>query len=379
MGDWGLSQLGVTVPFVDLGAVHQDIKESVLEAVAGLIERGDFTNGPAVAEFEHAFAAYCGSGYSVGLASGLDALRLGLLAVGIEPGDGVIVPAHTFAATFEAVGQAGGVPVPVDISEVDYNFDIEAVTAAVSGRTRFVLPVHLYGQMTDMRGLAQLGAKHHLTVIEDACQAHGATRDGIRAGTAGLAGAFSFYPAKNLGAMGDAGALVTNDEEVAERTRSLREHGQHAKYEHVREGYTARLDTIQALVLLHKLPLLDTWNDKRRAVAEFYERALKGIGDLVLPQVPSGSDPVWHLYVVRTADPQGLADHLGRHGVGTGRHYPQPPHLAPAYEHLGHAEGSFPVAERMAREALSLPIYPGIRESQVAVVVETIQEYFGSG
>ena len=379
MGDQGLSQLGVTVPFVDLKTVHQDLKEAVLEAVAGLIERGDFTNGQAVAEFEHAFATYCGSGDCVGLSSGLDALRLGLLAAGIKPGDGVLVPAYTFAATFEAVTQAGGVPIPVDVSEMDYNCDIEAAAVAICDRTRFVLPVHLYGQMTDMRALVQLARKHNLIVLEDACQAHGATRDGIQAGTAGVAGAFSFYPAKNLGAMGDAGALVTNDGELAERTRTLREHGQYAKYEHVREGYTARLDTIQALVLLNKLPHLDSWNDSRRSVAEFYEGSLGGVGDLLLPQVPSGSDPVWHLYVVRTADPQGLAAHLGRHGVGTGRHYPQPPHLAPAYEHLGYQEGRFPVAERLAREVLSLPIFPGMRETQVAAVVEAVREYFRSG
>jgi dTDP-4-amino-4,6-dideoxygalactose transaminase len=332
-----------------------------------------------VVEFEHAFATYCGSGDCVGLSSGLDALRLGLLAAGIKPGDGVLVPAYTFAATFEAVTQAGGVPIPVDVSEMDYNFDVEAAAAAIGDRTRFVLPVHLYGQMTDMRALVQLARKHNLIVLEDACQAHGATRDGIQAGTAGVAGAFSFYPAKNLGAMGDAGALVTNDAELAERTRSLREHGQHAKYEHVREGYTARLDTIQALVLLNKLPHLDSWNDSRRSVAEFYEGSLGGVGDLLLPQVPSGSDPVWHLYVVRTADPQGLAGHLGRHGVGTGRHYPQPPHLSPAYEHLGYQEGRFPVTERLAREVLSLPIYPGMRETQVAAVIEAVREYFRSG
>ena len=379
MSDRGLSQLGITVPFVDLGVVHQDLKEAVLEAVADLIERGDFTNGAAVAEFEHAFAAYCGGRHCVGMSSGLDALRLALIAAGLRPGDEVIVPAFTFAATFEAVTQAGGVPVVVDVSETDYNLDVAAVEAAVGDRTRFVLPVHLYGQMSDMHTLLALAERHDLQIIEDACQAHGAVREGIAAGTGGLAGAFSFYPAKNLGAMGDAGALITDDAGFAERARALREHGQHAKYEHIREGYTARLDTVQALVLMHKLPLLDSWNDGRRTVAESYLVSLSGVGDLVLPRVLQRSKPVWHLYVVRTADPEGLANHLGRNGIATGRHYPQPPHLAPAYEHLGYRQGSFPVAECLAAEVLSLPIYPGMRETQVAAVVETVQEYFRIG
>jgi dTDP-3-amino-3,4,6-trideoxy-alpha-D-glucose transaminase len=379
MSKKGVSSLDETVPFVDLQAVHKDLKMAIAEDLVGLIDRGDFTNGLEVAEFERSFAAYCGASHCVGVASGLDALRLGLLAAEIEPGDHVIVPAYTFAATFEAVTQAGGVPVPVDVSELDYNLDIEAAAAAVGDRTRFVLPVHLYGQMADMNALLVLAARRGLIILEDACQAHGASRDGIRSGTAGFAGAFSFYPAKNLGAMGDAGALITNDPELAERTRALREHGQYAKYEHVREGYTARLDTIQALVLLHKLPVLDSWNESRRTVAEAYLGSLGGVGDLVLPMVPPGSEPVWHLYVVRTADPQDLADHLGRNGIATGRHYPQPPHLAPAYQHLGYRQGSFPVAERLASEVLSLPIYPGMRETQVAAVVETVQQYFHDG
>jgi dTDP-4-amino-4,6-dideoxygalactose transaminase len=376
VGDRGLSPVGITVPFVDLGGVHRDLKESVLESVADLIERGDFTNGAAVADFEHAFAAYCGARYCVGMSSGLDALRLALIAGGLRTGDEVIVPAFTFAATFEAVTQAGGVPVVVDVSETDYNLDVAKAESAVGDRTRFLLPVHLYGQMSDVRALLALAERHDLQIIEDACQAHGAVRDGIASGAGGLAGAFSFYPAKNLGAMGDAGALITNDAELTERTRALREHGQYAKYEHALEGYTARLDTIQALVLLRKLSFLSDWNEERRNIARLYSDALDGVGDLRLPPVPQGSEPVWYVYVIRTAEPERLANFLRERGIATGRHYPQPPHLALAYADLGHREEDFPVAERLAHEVLSLPIYPGVSESQLGAVAKTIREYF---
>jgi dTDP-3-amino-3,4,6-trideoxy-alpha-D-glucose transaminase len=289
----------------------------------------------------------------------------------------VIVPANTFIATFEAVRQAGGRPVPADVSEADYNLDLGAVKAAITTRTRFVLPVHLYGQMTEMRDLAALAERRGLRILEDACQAHGATRDDLVAGVVGLAGAFSFYPGKNLGAMGDAGALVTADENLAEKVRALREHGQREKYRHELEGYTARLDTIQALVLLHKLPHLERWNEERRLVADAYASALEGLGDLELPPVPEGSDPVWHLYVVRTGAPERLAAFLGERGIGTGRHYPEPAHLSPAYAWLGYERGTFPVTERLAGELLSLPIFPGMSEDQVEAVARAISEYFG--
>jgi len=369
----------VPVPLVELGAVQRALKEAILDDLAQLVGSGAFTNGPQVAEFEHAFAGYCGSARCVGVSSGLDALRLALFAAGAGPGDEVILPANTFAATIEAVLQAGATPVLVDVTESDYNIDPDAVEAAVTGRTRVLLPVHLYGQMADMGALGAIAGKHDLTVIEDACQAHGAERDGRRAGSAGLAAAFSFYPAKNLGAFGDAGALTTDDEGLAARVRALREHGQFRKYEHDLAGYTARLDTMQALVLLRKLPLLDAWNEQRRAAARLYAQALSGVGDLRLPPVPDGSNPVWHLHVVRTAEPERLADFLRRRGIQTGRHYPQPLHLAPAYAYLGYQRGQFPVAERLAREVLSLPIFPTITEAQLAAVVEAIDTYFRRG
>ena len=369
----------ITVPFVELGLMNEPVRAEFLEAVADLVETGAFVNGPAVGSFEQAFASYCRTADAVGVASGLDALRLALLAAGIEPGDEVIVPAQTFVATLEAVTQAGGTPVPAEISSLDYNLDPAAAEAAVTARTRFLLPVHLYGQMADMQSLRSLADKAGLAIVEDACQAHGAERDGLRAGAAGLAGAFSFYPAKNLGAMGDAGALTTDDESLAAAVRALREHGQRRKYHHDLEGYTARLDTIQAIVLELKLRLLDGWNEERRAAARYLADALAGVGDLVLPEIAPGSTPVWHLYVVRTADPEALAAFLRERGIATGRHYPEPVHLAPAYAHLGYAVGSFPIAEQVASEGLSLPMFPGISEAQLLAVADAVGAFFSRG
>jgi dTDP-4-amino-4,6-dideoxygalactose transaminase len=368
-----------SVPFLDLSTTHAPIKERLLDDLDRLVESGEFTNGPPVAAFEDAFAAYHRAARCVGVANGLDALRLALIGLGLERGDEVVVPATTFVATFEAVTQAGGVPVPVDIRPDDYTLDLEAVQAALTARTRAIMPVHLYGQMADMVGLCKLAEPHGLAIVEDAAQAHGAVRDGLLAGTAGTAGAFSFYPGKNLGAMGDAGALITGDAELAERVRALREHGQRAKYDHEVEGYTSRLDTMQALVLLHKLPHLDEWNAQRRSAAVLYGRILSGFDGLGLPRVAAGSNPVWHLYVVRARHPNELAGHLSKRGIGTGRHYPIPPHLSGAYAWLGCPAGSFPVTEALAAEALSLPIFPGITESQVESVAEAVLEYFNRG
>ena len=365
-----------TVPFFDPGPSFAVLKSAFVADISELIDSGAFINGPQVAAFESAFAEYCGTEHCVGVASGLDALRLALIAGGLEPGDEVIVPANTFVATLEAVTQAGGVPVLVDIGERDWNMDPAAVEAALTERTRFLMPVHLYGQMADMVALRAIADRAGIAIVEDACQAHGATRDGLSAGASGFAAGFSFYPAKNLGAMGDAGALVTSDSELATVARALREHGQTRKYHHEREGFTARLDTIQAIVLLHKLPLLDGWTEERRAAAGAYSEALDGVGDLVLPGVAENSDPVWHLYVVATEKPEQMAQFLDERGVKTGRHYPEPAHLSPAYAGLGYGRGSFPVTEQLASGLLSLPIFPGISESQIAGVVDAVTEYF---
>ena len=368
-----------SVPFLDLNAIHHGMKADVLEAMSALIDAGDFTNGPAVADFEQAFAEYCGTTFAIGLASGLDALRLALIAAGLKAGDEVIVPANTFVATLEAVMQAGGKPLVVDMSEEDWNLDAELADAAVTDRTRFVMPVHLYGQLADMRALQALAQRKGLQIVEDACQAHGAARDGVRAGTAGLAAAFSFYPGKNLGAFGDAGALTTSDERLAVKIRALREHGQTAKYVHDVEGYTARLDTIQATVLLRKLAELDAWNAQRREIASHYLRALREVGDLELPPVAPGSEPVWHLFVVRTSDPVALGTFLRERGIGTGRHYPQPVHLTGAYRSLGHERGTFPLAERHAERVLSLPIFPGMSIEQADAVATATRAFFERG
>jgi dTDP-4-amino-4,6-dideoxygalactose transaminase len=371
-----LESRAVSVPFLDLSHMHVPLKAQLLDEIGELFDSAAFINGPAVAEFESAFASYCHAAHCVGVASGLDALRLGLIASGLEPGDEVIVPAMTFVATLEAVTQAGGVPVVVDISTTDYCVDVTAGAHAIGDRTRAVIPVHLYGQLADMRSVRRFADERDLYVVEDACQAHGAERDGLRAGAIGNAAAFSFYPGKNLGAAGDAGALVTSDDRTVAHVRALREHGQTAKYVHRYEGYTARLDTLQAAVLAQKLPLLDGWNSKRRAAAVSYSQGLKGVGDLTLPPVPDGSTPVWHLYVVRTVEPDRLAEFLRSRGIGTGRHYPDPVHLTAAYAHLGYGPGDFPVAEALAREALSLPIFPGISEEQLDAVVEGVRAFF---
>jgi dTDP-4-amino-4,6-dideoxygalactose transaminase len=364
------------VPFMDFGHVSESLRAEILAAIADVVETGVFVNGPAVEAFEGEFAAYCGTEFCVGTASGLDALRLALLAAGIEPGDEVVVPAQTFIATWEAVTQAGGVPVPVDISDSDYALDVDIAAEVVGPRTRFVMPVHLYGQLADMTAVRELARRHGLVVLEDACQAHGAIRDGRRAGSYGDAAAFSFYPTKNLGAFGDAGALVTSDEALAEQVRAMREHGQRRKYDHELLGYTARLDAVHAAVLARKLPYLDDWNESRLAASRFYSESLDGIGDLRLPPAPPESEPVWHLYVVRTADPGELADHLAAAGIASGRHYPVPPHLTGAYASLGFRRGAFPVAEALADEGLSLPIFPGMTEAQLASVVSAVRAFF---
>jgi dTDP-3-amino-3,4,6-trideoxy-alpha-D-glucose transaminase len=366
----------VGVPFLDLGPSHEQLKHSISKEITDLIDTGAFTNGRQVGAFEEAFAAFCGVRNCVGVASGLDALRLGLMAAGLQPGDEVIVPANTFVATIEAVTQAGGKPVLVDVREDDYNIDAVRIDDAVTPATRFVLPVHLYGQLADMTSLKEIAAARGLTIVEDACQAHGAARDGFGAGTVGACSAFSFYPGKNLGAFGDAGALTTDDDEIAEHVRALREHGQRRKYHHDFEGYTARLDTIQAIVLLHKLPLLTRWNQERDAIARVYLEELEGVGDLVLPAVASASQPSWHLFVVRTSDPYALGAFLDERGIGTGRHYPQPIHLSPAYASLGHGPGDFPVTERVAAEVLSLPIFAGMTGNQATMVVAAIRDFF---
>lgn len=364
------------VPFVDFSLMHAPLKAAILDEFDALIDSGAFTNGPDVAAFEAEFGAYCRTSECVGLASGLDALRLSLQADGIGPGDEVIVPAQTFIATVEAVSQTGATPVLVEVGEDDANIDPAAAAAAVGSRTRAILAVHLYGQMADVHALADICSQRGIDLHEDAAQAHGARLDGAGPGEVGRVASFSFYAGKNLGAFGDAGAAATDDPELAARLRMLREHGQPRKYEHDHVGWTARLDTMQAIVLRHKLRALDEWNEQRRAAAALYGELLDGVGDLRLPAVREGSEPVWHLYAARTQDPDALAAFLRERGVATGRHYPVPIHLTRAYADLPYSPGDFPVAEAWAREELSLPMFPGLSEEQVHLVADAVKAFF---
>ncbi len=370
---------GVAVPFVDLRPATDAIRRDLLGDIEELLDTGSFINGPAVESFEREFARACGRQFAVGTANGLDALTIALETYGLEEGDEVIVPAMTFVATFEAVVRAGGRPVAVDVREDDLGLDPAATSAAVGRRTRALLPVHLHGQMADVRALGALAARHGLELLEDACQAHGAQRDGVTACAAGQAAAFSFYPSKNLGAMGDAGVLVLDDEAATAKARALREHGETRPYRSDYVGLTSRLDTLQALVLLRKLPLLERWNAERREAAAFYADALAGVGDLRLPTTVPGATHVWHVYAVRTAEPAALGDFLARRGIGTKRHYPEAPPHSTAFAYLGHRPGAFPVAEAVARETISLPLFAGITEAQLHAVVEAIREFFARG
>lgn len=371
-----IEKVKTLVPFLDLGRIHNGLRAQILADIDEVFDSNAFSNGPHVARFEVEYANYCESAHCVGVANGLDGLRLALQGLGVGRDDEVIVPAQTFVATWEAVSQLGATPVPVDVRESDYNIDPAAAEAAITSRTRALVPVDLFGQLADMRALRALADRHQLVIVEDACQAHGARRDGDAPGAHADAAAFSFYPGKNLGAAGDAGAVVTQSVKLDAELRLLREHGQRTKYEHDEIGWTSRLDTIQAAVLLRKLPNLDAWNDERRTAAGRLLEELSGVGDLVLPPVAPNSEPVWHLFVVLTEEPQQLIDFLAKRGVSAGRHYPQPPHLTGAYGKLGYGSGSFPTAERLARGCVSLPIFPGMTEAEIDAVITAVKSYF---
>lgn len=360
------------IPFVDLKAQYRSIKSEIDTAVARVIESASFILGPEVEAFEKAFAAYVGARFCVGVNSGTAAIHLALMASEISAGDEVIVPGNTFFATAEAVSTAGATPVFVDADPLSYTIDISKIEAAITARTRAIIPVHLYGQPADLDPIFEIARRHSLVVIEDAAQAHGAEYKGRRVGPLGNVGCFSFYPAKNLGAYGDAGAVVTNDEAVARRVRLLRDHGSERKYDHEIIGYTFRLEALQAAVLGVKLRHLDRWNDLRRKHAARYDDLLKG-SDLVLPHEMAYAHHVYHLYVVQTDARDGLQERLSAAGIQTGIHYPIPIHLQPAYESLGYKAGDFPEAERQARCVLSLPMFPELTEGEIDSVAGTLQ------
>lgn len=336
---------------------------------------GQYILGPEVAAFESEFAAYCEAGHCIGVANGLDALHLILRAMEIGPGDEVIVPANTYIATWLAVSYAGAAPVPVEPDEKTYNLDPSRIEEAITPRTRAIIAVHLYGQPADMDTINQLAGKYGLAVIEDAAQAHGSRYKGRRVGSLGDAAGFSFYPGKNLGALGNGGAVVTNNEALVDRLRVMRNYGSQEKYFNEVKGFNSRLDEMQAAFLRVKLKRLDEWNERRRRLAAHYLQVLEGVPDLTLPFVPAYAEAVWHLFVVRHPDRDALQKHLASNGVGTLIHYPCPPHLQNAYAELGFALGSFPLSERMADEVLSLPMGPHVSAEDAAHVISELESF----
>ena len=361
------------LPLVDLRAQHASIAAEVQAALANVISNTDFILGADVTAFEGEFALYCDAEHCVGLDSGMSALELGMRAMGIGPGDEVITPAGSFIASSSAISFTGATPVWVDVDASTYNVDPALIEAAITPRTKAIMAVHLYGQPADMDRILAIGREHDLPVIEDACQSHGAHYKGRRTGSMGVFGAFSFYPAKNLGAYGDAGALTTNDSELADKVRMMRNYGQREKYDHVYLAWNRRLDTIQAAVLRVKLRHLDEWNEARKRVASLYGELLAGSG-VALPPTAAGAEHVYHLFVIQIEDRERVQNELAAQGISTGIHYPVPIHLQEAYRAAGFGPGSFPVTEAAAKRILSLPMYPELTEDGVRRVAAALGE-----
>ena len=365
-----------SVPFLDLAAANREVGAQLDEALRRVVAGGRFVLGPEVEAFEAEWAAFTGAHGAVGVGNGLDALTLALRAMGVGPGDEVIVPGHTFVATWLAVSAVGARPVPVDVDPATYTLDVGRLEAAVTARTRVLIPVHLYGQPASMDEIGAVARRHGLRVLEDAAQAHGARYRGRRAGSIGDAAAWSFYPSKNLGALGDAGAVTSDDPELLARVRMLRNYGSRQRYVHEVAGVNSRLDVVQAAVLRAKLPYLEEWNARRAAVAAAYIEGLRGTA-LVLPGTAPDRDHVWHVFAVRSPDRDGLRRALAGTGIETLIHYPTPPHLQASYADLGIAAGSLPVSEATGRQELSLPMGPHLRPEQVARVISAIRSAEG--
>jgi dTDP-4-amino-4,6-dideoxygalactose transaminase len=366
------------IPLADLAAQHASIRNELIATLEEAAGRTDFILGEAVGEFERAFADFSGTSYCIGVANGTDALELILRALGIGPGDDVVLPTNTFIATALAVARAGARPVLVDCDETALLIDPEEAASRLEDGARAVIPVHLYGQMAPVEQLSKSCADAGATLIEDAAQAQGARRNGQGPASFGAAAGVSFYPAKNLGALGDAGAVLTNDEGIAQKIRALRNYGSEKKYEHPLVGFNSRLDTLQAAVLTVKLRHLRSWNDKRREAARRYDELLVDLPVVRTPHMVAGNDHVWHLYVVRLPERDRVLRALNDAGIGAAIHYPMPIHLQTAFANLGHAKGDFPVAERASGEMISLPIYPEITAGQQERVVETLARALGA-
>jgi dTDP-4-amino-4,6-dideoxygalactose transaminase len=362
----------MNVPFLDLRASYIELKSEIDDAVARVLDSGWYILGPEVEAFEAEFASYVGAEHCIGVANGLDALHLALRALGVGPGDEVIVPSNTYIATWLAVSQSGADPVPVEPDDRTHNIDPTRIEQAITPRTKLILPVHLYGQPADMDEVLRIANLHGLQVLEDAAQSHGARYKGRRIGSHGHAVAWSFYPGKNLGGLGDGGAVTTGDQRVADRVRILRNYGSGEKYVHETRGYNSRLDPIQAAVLRVKIRYLDDWNGRRKAVADAYA-TLDGEPGMVTPTVPFWADPVWHLYVLRASRRDELQDALAQAGITTLIHYPIPPHRQRAYRDHPVSRCSLPVAERLAEEVISLPIGPHLSGEQLNRVIEVMR------
>jgi len=360
------------VPFLDLQQLHSEIREPLEAAALRVLNSGHFISGPEVEAFELEFARYCGVRHCVGVGNGLDALHLLLRAYEIGPGDEVLVPAHTFIATWLAVSQCGAIPVPIEPLAETYNIDPDGLAAALTPRTRAIIPVHLYGQPADMDSINAFAQRHGLVVIEDAAQSHGARYKGKCAGSLGDSAATSFYPGKNLGALGDGGAVLTDNASIADKVRLLRNYGSRVKYEHPSIGYNTRLDEMQAAFLRVKLASLDNWNSRRRELAHKYTTQLAGSG-VVIPWVPDWATPAWHLYVIRSPRRDAFRAHLEKHGVHTIVHYPIPPHRQACYPEYSRL--SLPLTETLAREVISLPFSPVLTERQLAQVMAAIGSF----
>lgn len=364
------------IPFFDIHAGHSALAAELQAAYQRVVQSGHLIMGPETTAFEEEFAAYCGAKYCIGVGNGLDALALTLRAKGIGPGDEVLVPSQTFIATWLGVSMVGATPIPVEIDPVTYNLDARIIKSKVSGKTKAIVPVHLYGLPAAMEEINALAQDLGLFVLEDAAQAHGASQGALRTGALGHAAAFSFYPTKNLGGMGDGGAVVTSDEVLADKVRMLRNYGSTQKYVHEVAGVNSRLDELQAAFLRVKLSRLDDWNRQRQALASRYSAGLEGVGDLRVPHVPAGRSHVFHLYVVASARRAELSSHLQARGIQTLVHYPIPPHAQGAYRELGYSSSDLPLACAAAEQTLSLPIWPQMKTDQVDRVIDEIRAFF---
>ncbi|MGW8159264.1 MAG: DegT/DnrJ/EryC1/StrS family aminotransferase [Desulfoprunum sp.] len=361
----------MSIPFLDLHAAYQELKAEIDEAIARVVGSGWYIGGHEVEQFEAEYAQYCETTHAVGVANGLDALHLAMLAMDVGPGDEVIVPSNTYIATWLAVSHCGATPVPVEPVESTYNLDPTRIEAAITSRTKVILPVHLYGQPADLDPILTIARKHGLLVLEDGAQAHGARYKGKRLGAHGDAVAWSFYPGKNLGALGDGGAVTTNDPEIADRIRVLRNYGSRAKYVNEVQGFNSRLDPLQAAVLRVKLKCLDNWNSRRYTLAMLYLEGLVGT-DLILPQVFEWADPVWHLFVIRHPQRETLKQRLTEAGISTLIHYPIPPHKQQAYAGGNFLANALPLASRLANEVLSLPMGPHLSMKEVTHIISLV-------